>query len=137
MGLAVFTTHHMAMMAAYFFKGASEESFILNGSDPHLLVLGVAGVSILTTILILMVVLSETSRQRSSNRTLEETDAWSRKMIESAPDGMVVANLEGIMTLVNSKLEKMFGDASGELLDQSIELLVSSDTHAWNQTLKH
>ncbi|MDO8693858.1 MAG: hypothetical protein Q7J51_07140 [Sheuella sp.] len=48
-------------MAVYFFKGASEESFILNGSDPHLLVLGVAGVSILTTILILMVVLSETS----------------------------------------------------------------------------
>lgn len=61
MGLAVFITHHMATMAVYFFKGASEESFILNGSDPHLLVLGVAGVSILTTILILMVVLSETS----------------------------------------------------------------------------
>lgn len=58
-------------------------------------------------------------------------------MIESAPDGMVVANLEGIMTLVNSKLEKIFGYASGELLDQSLELLVSSDTHAWNETLKH
>lgn len=125
LGLAVSGTHHVAMEAAYFFKNTKDKGTLLVGLDPYLLVLGVAGVSILITILILMVVLSETARQRSSNKDLEETDAWYRKMIDSAPDGVVVATADGLMSIVNARVETMFGYSKMELLGQSIERLVS------------
>ena len=124
MGLAVTLTHHVAMHAAYFFKSPHAESNVLVGIDPHLLVLGVVIVSTLITILILMVVLNETSRQRASSRALEETDAWYRKMIDSAPDGVVVANTDGTMTIVNVRLESMFGFSTGQLIGQSFQRLV-------------
>lgn len=123
MGLAVSAIHYFAMEIAYFFKHPHGESTALTGVDPHLLVLGVAGASLVITILILMVVLSETTRQRRTNQTLEETDAWYRKMIESAPEGMVVMNIEGRMTLVNARLESMFGFFPGELQGRSIDEL--------------
>ena len=123
LGLAVSAIHYFAMKVAYFFKHHHGTSSTLNGIDPHLLALGVAGASLVITILILMVVLSETTRQRATNKTLEETDAWYRKMIESAPDGMVVVSDDGKMTLVNTRLESMFGYLSGELQGNSIDQL--------------
>ncbi|MDO9025909.1 MHYT domain-containing protein, partial [Zwartia sp.] len=136
LGIAVWSTHHTGMAAAYYFKGQNTHGVELAGVDPHLLVLGVAGVAILVSILILMVVLNETSRQRKSNRTLEETDAWYRKMIESAPDGMLLVDDEGRMSLVNGRLERMFGYAPGELLGQSIEVLVPAAKRAQHPTMR-
>lgn len=56
--------------------------------------------------------------------TLKETEAWFRSIIESAPDGMLVCNERGIITLANPVLETMFGYAPGELPGQAIEVLV-------------
>lgn len=55
---------------------------------------------------------------------LKDTEAWYRSIIESAPDGMLVSNARGTITLANPKLEAMFGYAVGELTGQPIETLV-------------
>ncbi len=47
-----------------------------------------------------------------------------RALLESAPDAHVIINQTGMITLINSQTEKLFGYTRQELLGQSIELLV-------------
>ena len=55
---------------------------------------------------------------------LKDTEAWYRGVIESAPDGVMVTDADGLITLTNPTLEAMFGYRSGELVGQPIEILV-------------
>jgi PAS domain S-box-containing protein len=47
-----------------------------------------------------------------------------RELLESAPDAMVIVNGEGLIVLVNSQTERLFGYPRGDLLGQPVELLV-------------
>jgi formate hydrogenlyase transcriptional activator len=47
-----------------------------------------------------------------------------RRLLESAPDAMVIADREGRIVLINAQTEKLFGYAAEELLGQPVELLV-------------
>ena len=72
--------------------------------------------------------LDETQRQSqelaNQKSIIEATEAWYRGIIESAPDGMLVTDETGTITLANPKLEAMFGYAKGELIGSPIEVLV-------------
>lgn len=50
-----------------------------------------------------------------------------RNAVEVAPNGMVVVCERGLITLVNSEIERMFGYASRELVGQPLETLLTSD----------
>jgi PAS domain S-box-containing protein len=47
-----------------------------------------------------------------------------RGLLESVPDAMVIVNRDGLITLVNSQAEAMFGYARAELLGQPVEMLI-------------
>ncbi|WP_205697055.1 PAS domain S-box protein [Conexibacter sp. SYSU D00693] len=56
-----------------------------------------------------------------------------RRLLESAPDAMVIADAAGAIVLVNAQTERLFGYARDELLGQPVELLVpgaARDRHA-------
>jgi PAS domain S-box-containing protein len=55
---------------------------------------------------------------------LRETETLFRSLLESAPDAMVIVDSDGIITLVNSQTEKLFGYEREELLGQPVERLV-------------
>lgn len=50
------------------------------------------------------------------------SEAWA--MVESSPDGMVLADEQGVIALVNSQVETMFGFDRGELLGRRVEELL-------------
>jgi formate hydrogenlyase transcriptional activator len=47
-----------------------------------------------------------------------------RRLLEAAPDGMVIVDRTGRMQLVNSQSERMFGYSREELLDRPVEILI-------------
>ncbi|MDJ0857227.1 MAG: PAS domain S-box protein, partial [Desulfobacterales bacterium] len=53
-----------------------------------------------------------------------------RALLEAAPDAMVIVDPAGVIVLVNSQTEKLFGYPRQELLGQTIELLVPEEKRA-------
>jgi PAS domain S-box-containing protein len=53
-------------------------------------------------------------------------DSVVRKLVESAPDAIVVVDADGNMVLVNDETERLFGYSQRELLGRPIEVLVPS-----------
>ena len=65
---------------------------------------------------------------------LRETETLFRALLESAPDAIVIVDPHGIITLVNSQTEKLFGYERKELLGQPVERLVPA---ALNERHQH
>lgn len=55
---------------------------------------------------------------------IRATEAWYRGIIQSAPDGMLVADDRGRIILANPRAEAMFGHADGELAGRPVEPLI-------------
>ena len=51
-------------------------------------------------------------------------DAVFRSLLEAAPDGILIADAEGIILAVNKQVERLFGFERSDLLGQSVDLLV-------------
>ncbi|HMZ79360.1 MAG TPA: PAS domain S-box protein, partial [Acidobacteriota bacterium] len=66
--------------------------------------------------LVMAVVRDITERKRAEEKF--------RGLLESAPDAMVIVNESGIMVLVNSRTEEVFGHSRQELLGQPVEILI-------------
>ncbi len=66
----------------------------------------------------------QTVELEAQQAQIKATEAWYRGIIEAAPDGMLVADEQGHIIMVNPQLEQMFGYAPGELGGQAIEVLV-------------
>ncbi len=56
---------------------------------------------------------------------LRESEERFRRVVESAPNAMVMVNASGAIDMVNTQAERLFGYARAELLGQPIETLVA------------
>ena len=54
----------------------------------------------------------------------DESDAFFRTLLESAPDAMIIVDVTGKIAVVNSQTEQMFGYDREEMLGQTIEFLL-------------
>ncbi|HYM07717.1 MAG TPA: sigma 54-interacting transcriptional regulator [Terriglobales bacterium] len=64
------------------------------------------------------------TERKKAEEALRHSEAQYHSLFESSPDAIVASNLEGRITQINSRVESMFGYQRGELLGQSIEILV-------------
>ena len=54
----------------------------------------------------------------------DESEAYFRILLESAPDAMVIVAEDGRIEIVNEQAERMFGYEREELIGQPIEILL-------------
>ncbi|MCA9068111.1 MAG: PAS domain S-box protein, partial [Planctomycetaceae bacterium] len=55
---------------------------------------------------------------------LKQAEALVRNPVEAAPSGMLMIDRSGLITLLNSEAERMFGYSRDELLGQPVEILI-------------
>ena len=55
---------------------------------------------------------------------LRDSEALFRSFVEAAPEGIVICNRQGVITLVNAQAETLFGYRRDELIGQAVELLL-------------
>ncbi len=55
---------------------------------------------------------------------VDDSEAYFKTILESAPDALVIIDDRGKMTIVNGQAERMFGYERGEMLGQSVEMLL-------------
>ncbi len=64
----------------------------------------------------------------------EAVEDWSDAIVELAPDGIVIVDAQGHITLANRQIEALFGYRRGELLGQPIENLVPESFDAMHRS---
>jgi PAS domain S-box-containing protein len=69
-----------------------------------------------------------------TERTVEEEQR--KLIIEAAPNGMLIVDEDGIITLANSAIEQIFGYERGAMLGMSIESLVPAEQREAHVTLR-
>ena len=124
MGAATSAMHFIAMHAAHFYGNEFGVAAIAEGADPHIVAVAVALATLTLVGLVFFVVLRETMQQREHHQAVADMEAWYRGIFQSAPEGMLVADDQGIIILVNPVLESIFGYKAEEMLGQKIEMLV-------------
>jgi protein-histidine pros-kinase len=67
---------------------------------------------------------SDISGEVQLNAELERSRAYTLAVLASAPDPMVIVSDSGVIQLVNSATEKMFGYRSEELVGERVEVLI-------------
>lgn len=73
---------------------------------------------------------------RRHQETLRRAEERFRGLLESAPDAMVIVDVDGTIVLMNSQAERLFGYGRDELLGQSIEMLVPAHLRATHVQLR-
>ena len=67
---------------------------------------------------------------------MRTTEAWYRSIVESAPEGMMVTDENGTISLCNPRMEAIFGYEPGELVGANVETLVPDHIHGSHAMLR-
>jgi PAS domain S-box-containing protein len=73
---------------------------------------------------------------RQAQEELQETEQFFRRVLELAPDGLMVADEDGVIRLANAQCERLFGYTRDELVGQPVEMLVPHDLRARHPGLR-
>jgi PAS domain S-box-containing protein len=60
------------------------------------------------------------------SRALQETERWFRQVVESAPDGLMVADTDGRIVAANRQAGLILGHTAGELVGVSVDQLLAA-----------
>jgi PAS domain S-box-containing protein len=87
------------------------------------LALALAGVLLLTALAAAGTARSN-ARHRHLEQALQESGTRFRRLVESAPDGVVIADTEGRIVLANAQTEALFGYSRDEIVGNPVEMLI-------------
>jgi PAS domain S-box-containing protein len=73
---------------------------------------------------------------KAQQEQIKLTEAWYRGIVESAPDGMLVADEHGVIVLANTQAEAMFGYPAGTMTGTEIDLLVPESVRGRHPDLR-
>jgi PAS domain S-box-containing protein len=80
--------------------------------------------------LLVMSAIRDVTERRRGEDAVRASEAKFRRLLELAPDAIVIVDRDGRMTLVNSQAQRLFGYAEEEMLGQPVELLVPDRVRA-------
>ena len=73
---------------------------------------------------VIVSVIRDISERKRTEEALRQSEQQLRALFEFSPDAIIASDREGRITQVNARVESFFGYDRGELLGQSVEILV-------------
>jgi len=70
---------------------------------------------------------TDITTRKEADKRLRETERFFSSVLELAPDGLMVVDTNGTISLANARCEELFGHTREELIGQSVERLVPAD----------
>jgi PAS domain S-box-containing protein len=81
----------------------------------------------------LFILSTDITESKRAEEELRRLEGRFRRLLESAPDAMVISDGEGIIQLANAKAEKVFGYTKEEMLGQRAAMLIPSNLQERHQ----
>ena len=102
-----------------------EISLIFADGKEHTVVYGVAGFQKGEGIPGGMIgLILDISEQKDTEAKLKETEKWFRSILESAPDGIMVVDEHGTISLANHQISILFGYFQEEIIGKNVSMLM-------------
>ena len=121
MGLAISGMHYTAMAAARF-VGQEEPGFVADPGRNSSLALTIALITLL--ICAMTAAVNAALRYRQVYRHLARSQARLQAILNTAADGVISMNPQGVILAVNPAAEQIFGAPAAQLAGRSIQLLL-------------
>jgi PAS domain S-box-containing protein len=118
------TYRKLASYPYYVIVGLSTDDYLLGWRRESLTVLALAGCFALATFVLSEQLRRLWTRREAAVAMLAKQEARLRKLVEWAPDALVITDSNGLIVMVNQRTESMFGYSREELVGRSVELLV-------------
>jgi PAS domain S-box-containing protein len=67
---------------------------------------------------------TDVTERKASEQRLRETEQYFRSVLERAPDGLLVVDADGTISMANAQCERLFGYTRDELIGNKVEMLV-------------
>ncbi|WP_337841592.1 MHYT domain-containing protein [Rheinheimera sp.] len=121
MGAAIAGMHYTGMAAARFVPPPGFVPQTERGETPLVLA---AGITVLTLVItMLVVIVTMLLRYREASAQAKASESRLRSMMETAVDGIVTIDSNGIIQSVNKAAERIFGWSSAEMLGRNVTML--------------
>jgi two-component system sensor histidine kinase/response regulator len=70
---------------------------------------------------------TDITERKASEQRLRETEQYFRGVLERAPDGLLVVETDGTISMANAQCEKLFGYTREEFVGNKVEMLVPDE----------
>ena len=119
---------------------------LFSGGEAYLPVIILWGGLLLSALLFALLMFSARSARRINERSAElalemtsdlrESEARFRQVVEASPNGILMVDRHGRITLCNGRLEQMFAYPPGSLLGQPLEVLLPESLRSMHERLR-
>lgn len=125
MGFSVAGMHYTAMAATriYPLPGHITQEALL----PPFMMAWVIFISVSLIIGLTIIGTLVDKRLEDAHKSLRESEAWADKIIDSAADGLISMDDQGIILSFNQSAERIFGYTAKEAVGQNVKFLMTSD----------
>jgi len=118
------TYRRLARYPYYVIVGLSTDDYLLGWRRESLTVLALAGCFALATFVLSEQLRRLWTRREAAVAMLAKQEARLRKLVEWAPDALVITDPHGHIVMVNQRTESLFGYSRDELVGQSVQILL-------------
>jgi PAS domain S-box-containing protein len=79
---------------------------------------------------------TDITERKASEQRLRETEQYFRSVLERAPDGLLVVDADGTISMANAQCEMLFGYTRDELIGHKVEMLVPDEIRPQHPELR-